>query len=50
VIEEPPYDDGFGLLPFKVIEPPATDESIPEPPDRFIYESDMEGGYGEDDD
>ncbi|MGV7277024.1 hypothetical protein PJJ83_07960 [Mycobacterium kansasii] len=50
VIEEPPYDDGFGLLPWKVIQPPATDESIDEPPDRFIYESDIGDDYDEDGD
>ncbi|KWX67701.1 hypothetical protein ASJ79_20690 [Mycobacterium sp. NAZ190054] len=38
-----PYSDGFGSVPWKVIEPPATDESNDEPPDRFIYETDMDG-------
>lgn len=50
VIEVPPYDDGFGLLPFKVIEPPATYESNDEPPDSFIYENDMGDDCDEDDD
>jgi hypothetical protein len=49
VVDEP-YSDGFRSVPWKVIEPPATDESHDEPPDRFIYESDMEDDYEEDDD
>lgn len=48
-VVESGYSDGFGSLPFKVIEPPATDERSEEPPEETIYETDVDD-YGEDDD
>jgi hypothetical protein len=42
------YSDGFGLLPFKVIVPPASDKRSDEPPEETIYATDVQD-YDEDD-